>query len=155
MGTLRPEEVPLGNALPPYKTTTLQTMLNDSRPPTLRSELRRGFNAYNLSVSAGTAAVVGLALYALTSSGAIPDHLGRAPWVAAAIGALATFLSIAVFHAAIHAYFGWRFQRGMQALARSELRKAEKFLKVYEWPGMDHYDPDGHARAALLKCRSG
>ena len=109
------------------------------RTPTLNSELRRGLHPLNLLVALGTA----LAAAAL---------VWLAGWERSApIAALATFALVTLMHTALHAYFGWRIQRGIQALRHGDHARALRLLSVLRKPGMEHYDPRGTVRQVLDK----
>ena len=56
-------------------------------------------------------------------------------------------------HTAGHAYFGWRFERGIDASRQGEHERAIALLSVVEKKEMDHFDPEGYALAALKRSR--
>jgi hypothetical protein len=126
-----------------------------SQGPTFRSELRRGFDAFNLSVGLATSLAIGAGALVLTSRGLLPVLLGRGALAQSLAVALASFLSITAFHAGLHAYFGWRLERGMRAAREGQAADAVRLLGVLDWKGMDHYDADGLARKALERSREG
>jgi hypothetical protein len=64
------------------------------------------------------------------------------------------FLSVALVHSAMHAYFGWRFGRGLRASLAGDLRLATRLLAPLDRIGLDHYDPTGSARRALEASRA-
>lgn len=109
--------------------------------PSLHSELRRAFNAYNLGVAALAAVAVGGVFAGL----GVP-MLGLKC-------AAAAFVLITLLHAAMHAWFGWRLGRGLSALEQGDPARACALLALLDRPGMDHYDPEGHARTALAQAR--
>ena len=116
--------------------------------PSFRSELRRAFNAYNLTVGFLAAVILGIvaaAAAALTDLGS-PIQLG-------AISGAVAFVLITLLHALAHSYFGHRLERGLQAAEKGDWRRAEKLLEVLDRQGMDHYDEDGTAAAALAHVR--
>jgi hypothetical protein len=127
--------------------------------PSFAVELRRGLNAYNLRVGALTGAGGGIALGAATASGAFPMVVAMAdPRLAllaqSAVGALATFVFTTALHTAVHAYFGWRFGRGIAASEEGRHAEAIALLSPVTMAGMDHYDPGGHASRALETSRT-
>lgn len=117
------------------------------------SELRRGLSTDNLRVAALAAAGLGGGALVATAGGAAPDVLGHGAIAQALATAAALFVAITALHAAAHAYFGWRFERGLRAAAAGEHRRAARLLGPVSRPGMDHYDLDGAARRALLSAR--
>jgi hypothetical protein len=123
--------------------------------PTLRSELRRGVNAFNLGVGFVTALAIGAGVLVLTSRGLLPLLLGRGPWPQSLLAAFVSFLAITGFHAGMHAYFGWRLQRGIRAASEGREADARRLLRVLDWRGMEHYDEHGVARKSLAICRDG
>jgi hypothetical protein len=129
-------------------------VIDDAATPTLRSELRRGVNAYNLSVAFGTSLVIAAIELALSRFGVVPlivtSHLGQALTIG-----ISLFLIISMMHIAAHAYFGWRFERGVAALSSGSVTRAMQLLGIAERPGMDHYDEEGAVRRLLQKIRSG
>lgn len=127
--------------------------------PSFSVELRRGVNAYNLRIGALAGAGGGIALGAATATGAFPmvvpvadPHLALVAQSAGA--ALATFVFATVLHTAVHAYFGWRFGRGIAASEEGRHAEAIALLSPVTLAGMDHYDPGGHASRALEASRT-
>jgi hypothetical protein len=115
--------------------------MTDRPGPSLASELKRSFLPFNLAVAAATGAAAGLAALLITGSAELGALAG------AAVLALVTLL-----HASAHAYFGWRFGRGLRASARGDHARARRLLAPVVRLG--HYDPDGVARAALERERA-
>ena len=110
----------------------------DAAPPSLRSELRRSLTASNLL----TAALPPVALL-LIAVLAMPDD----PLKAVLPAMLLWFASV-ILHAGVHAYFGWRYQRGLQSLECGHLQRARKLLAPALTAWGCHYDPAGIARRA-------
>ena len=110
--------------------------------PTLASELRRGVNAYNLSVAALSSAVIGGA----TAFVLPPPH--------ALALALGLFCASTLLHTAMHATFGWQFERGIRASREGRHQQAVSMLAIVERRGMDHYDEHGVARRHLEASRT-
>jgi hypothetical protein len=79
---------------------------------------------------------------------------GRGALRQSTIAALVLFVIITGMHTAVHAYFGWRFDRGIRAAADDDHARALRLLAPVERPGMGHYDREGRARAALAACRA-
>lgn len=121
--------------------------------PTLASEFRRGLNAFNLTVGTLTSLVTGALVHAGASAGWIPDLLGRGALVQTVAVALVMMFLTTGLHTAAHSYFGWRFERGIKAHHAGEHTAAIVLLAPVEGREMDHYDPDGHALAALQASR--
>ena len=117
--------------------------------PSFRSELKRGLNLYNLSVGFMTAVTVGATSFFL-----IPDLSDRGRGVQSIVVALAVFLLITGIHTAAHAYFGWRFGRGVAASRAGDHRRAAALLASLDRRGMDHYDISSAARRALVRSRA-
>ena len=117
--------------------------------PTFWGELKRGVNLFNLSVGIVTSVTVAGLMYTF-----VPEPLfalGRGGQALAA-GATMMFLTTGL-HTAGHAYFGWRFERGIQASRQGEHDRAIALLSVVEKKEMDHFDPEGHALTALRLSR--
>ena len=74
-------------------------MIGAREGPTLRSELRRGFNAWNLSVGLVTALAIGAGVLFLTARGVLPVLLGSGALPQALVAALLSFASIIAVHA--------------------------------------------------------
>jgi hypothetical protein len=110
---------------------------------TLRSELRRGVNAFNLAVGAVLGAAAGVAVYALFGAGALA--------VAVALGVFGFTTGL---HTAAHAYYGWRFERGIRASREGDHARAVALLGAVARRGMDHYDEAGAARRALAASQT-
>ncbi len=128
------------------KQTTAQT----TSLPTLVSELRRGFNAFNMGVGLVSAVALALLVYALTLNDIIPIVITRGGAALQAYEAgLILFSIITALHVVMHAYFGWRFERGIAALKAGDKIGALRLLGIAEKPGMEHYDENGQVRAAL------
>ncbi|MGE0492461.1 MAG: hypothetical protein AB7S38_24820 [Vulcanimicrobiota bacterium] len=119
-----------------------------SGPPSFASEFKRGLNAFNLTVGGVTSVAVALGLYL-----AAPDLLGLGQAGQATVGGLLTMLLTTGLHTAGHAYFGWRFERGIAAHQRGDHRAAVGLLAVVEKHEMDHFDPEGYALRALQSSR--
>lgn len=110
--------------------------------PTLKGELLRGVNPFNLTFGAGAALILG----------AIPGVLlGSWKLGLAVFGGL--FLAFTVLHTFAHATMGWIFERGLKLHCQGDFKHAARWLALAEKPGMDHYDPNGHALDALMDCR--
>jgi hypothetical protein len=122
--------------------------------PSLFSELRRSLSLYNLTVAGLVGAASGLFVYVLCATRMLPgsEAFDGEP-LAIAVGILG-FLSVASIHSAMHAYFGWRFGRGLRASLSGDTRLAARLLAPVERVGLDHYDPTGSARRALEACRA-
>lgn len=125
-----------------------------SGPPTLASEFKRGLNAFNLSVGFVTAVAGSGVAYALTRQLLIPDLFARGPGFQALLAGLLLMTLTTGLHTAGHAYFGWRFERGLRAFAKGDYPLAVRLLAVVEKPEMDHFDPEGYALKALQESRS-
>src|SRR5437879_704957 len=122
--------------------------------PTAASELRRGLNAYNLTVGAVSALVLGAATLAATLAGVAPDLFLLGAGKQALAAALGLFVIITGMHTATHTYFGWRFARGIRAAGAGEHARAAGLLAPAERPGMSHYDPGGYAKKMLEQARA-
>ena len=114
--------------------------------PTLKGELRRGVNAFNLTVGFLTSITLGTLAYftvpplhSVTQSGLL--------------ALLVMFLTTGL-HTAGHAYFGWRFEKGIRAFQEGRYEEAVMLLGVVEKKEMDHFDPDGVALKALQESRT-
>ena len=112
------------------------------RTPTFNSELRRGLHPRNLLV----ALVVGLIAMLFTWTAG----WGDSAWLAG----LLMFVLVTLFHAAAHAYIGWRIQRGIHLLRIGERERAMHLLAIVRRPGMEHYDPRGTVRQVLDKIEN-
>lgn len=130
-------------------SSTLQTLST----PTLRSELRRGVNAYNLGVALLAAILISSAEYVLSGAGLLPLLLSERPLVQALVVGSILFFVTTFLHIAAHAYFGWRFQRGVAALAAGNTTQALRLLAIVERPGIDHYDIQGSVRELVRDLR--
>ncbi|HVT01850.1 MAG TPA: hypothetical protein VHL58_00570 [Thermoanaerobaculia bacterium] len=117
--------------------------------PSLLMELRRGLNLYNLSVGFVTAVALGAATFFF-----IPDLFDIGRGVQSILAALASFLLITAIHTATHAYFGWRFGRGVTASRAGDHRRATALLSPLDRQGLDHYDISTAARQALSRSRA-
>lgn len=122
--------------------------------PTAASELRRGLNTYNLMVGAVAAIALGAITLVATRAGVAPDLFLLGAGTQALAAALGLFVIITGMHTATHAYFGWRFARGIRAAAAGQHARAARLLAPVERAGMRHYDPDGHARTTLDASRT-
>lgn len=110
--------------------------------PTLKGELKRGVNPYNLSFGAVAALALGIAIgWALQSP------------AKGAIAVAAWFVALTVTHTVAHATMGWIFERGLRYHCEQRYDLAERWLALAEKPGMDHYDPHGVALKALRECQ--
>ena len=116
--------------------------------PTLRGELRRGFDRFNL----GVGALTGIAAGAGAGSGIAP--LLAEPWTQATVTALVVFSLITSLHVAVHGYFGWRFERGLRASRQGQHARAAALLAPAARKNLAHYDLGGHAARALLEARA-
>jgi len=129
----------------------------EARPifsPTWKSELRRGFNSYNLFVSALASIALGLVFLGLTAMGVVPGSSFPVAAAEALLLSLVLFVAIAAVHAMLHAYFGWRLGRGVSAFVAGDFDRAKRLLAILERRGIEHYDPGSGARAALQQLRS-
>jgi hypothetical protein len=122
--------------------------------PTLRSELRRGVSAYNLGVAFVAAILISAFEYGLSLAGFVPVLIGATPVTQAFVTGAGLFTVISLMHIAVHAYFGWRFQRGVAAFAEGDPVKALRLLAIAERPGMDHYDEQGSIRRVVRSLRA-
>ncbi|MFN7971592.1 MAG: hypothetical protein U0166_04470 [Acidobacteriota bacterium] len=117
----------------------MDAILAARRGPSLLGELRRGFSTGNLATAIAVAVPVALAVVAF---GTIAT---------AVVSGVAAFVAITALHVALHAYFGWRFERGMAALHAGDAPRARRLLGIVAMRGIDHYDPDGAVRDALSR----
>ena len=122
--------------------------------PTAASELRRGLGRSNLLVGAAAALGLGAATLLATLTGLAPAVVRLGAGTQALAVALALFVIITALHAAAHAYFGWRFGRGIVAAAAGHHARAIRLLAPVERAGMGHYDPGGDARRTLDEARA-
>jgi hypothetical protein len=122
--------------------------------PTAASELRRGLNPYNLMVGAMAALALGAVTLVATRGGALPDLFLLGAGRQALAAALGLFVIITGMHTATHAYFGWRFARGIRAADAGQHARAARLLAPAGRPGMRHYDPGGHAHRVLDASRA-
>ncbi len=116
--------------------------------PSFTSEFKRGLNLYNLSVGFLAGLIIAALFFGLSKSQILEFPPLVALWVGGGI-----FLLTTLFHTVVHSYFGWRFQKGIQASLKGEHEDAIKWLSAVEWKGMDHYDEEGNARRFLHKSR--
>ncbi len=114
--------------------------------PTLKSELRRGVNAFNLTVGFLTSITLGALAYFTVPPLHSLTHSGL-------LALLVMFLTTGL-HTAGHAYFGWRFEKGIRAFQEGRFQEAVMLLGVVERKEMDHFDPDGVALRALQESRA-
>ena len=124
-----------------------------SPTPTFRTELRRGFSLYNLSVGLLAAVAIGGAHFALTSAGAFPLFVAERPFLESLLVTGGLFAAISLPHIAAHAYFGWRFERGIACFANGDFEKALRLLAIVERSGIEHYDLHGGVRALVRDLR--
>jgi hypothetical protein len=122
--------------------------------PTAASEFRRGLDPYNLMVGGAAAIVLGAATLVVTLAGVAPDLVARGAAVQAVAAAFGLFVIITGMHTGTHAYFGWRFARGIRAAGAGEHARAACLLAPIERLGMSHYDPGGHAQRTLAASRA-
>lgn len=116
--------------------------------PTFKGELRRGVNAFNLSVGLATSLAA-----ATLSYFQFPDLWALGPTLQAALVGILTMFLTTGLHTAGHAYFGWRFEQGVRAHSEGRFPDAVRLLAVVEKKEMDHFDPDGVALDALRSSR--
>ena len=116
--------------------------------PTLKGELRRGVNAFNLSVGLVTSLAVSLLSYFV-----MPDLFKIGILQQSVLLGVATMILTTGLHTAGHAYFGWRFEKGVSASQSGQHEQAVRLLSVVEKKEMDHFDPHGVALQALQKSR--
>jgi len=128
--------------------------LPSSRTPTLRTELRRGVSPYNLAVGLLAASVIGCTHFALTSVGAFPIFVAQRPLLESFLVTGGLFGAISLPHIGAHAYFGWRFQRGVAFFTNGDFEGALRLLAIVERPGIEHYDPQGGVRALVRDLRN-
>jgi hypothetical protein len=74
--------------------------------------------------------------------------VGHGACAQALAAATVFFVLTTALHTAVHAWFGWRFQRGIEASQRGDHVLARRLLSPVTRRGMSHYDEEGHARAA-------
>lgn len=122
--------------------------------PTFASEFRRGLNAFNLTVGTLTSLATGALVHVGMSTGWVPDLMGRGVLWQSVFAACVMMVLTTGLHTAAHSYFGWRFERGIRAHHAGEHEEAVRLLAAVEGREMDHYDPDGHALAALQGSRA-
>jgi len=115
----------------------------------LAAEVRRGFNAYNLTVGAATALAAAIAVFVF-----LPDISGEGRVAQALTTGLVLFALITALHTGGHAYFGWRFGRGVRAARAGDHELAILLLRPLDRRGMDHYDPASIGRDALAMSRN-
>jgi hypothetical protein len=60
------------------------------------------------------------------------------------------FILLTLFHAALHAFFAWKFERGETAFERGDFERAAHHLGWFARGTNDHYDESGEAHRALL-----
>lgn len=111
--------------------------------PTLADELRRGVNPYNLKFGGVAAVALGAGSGWLAGS-----------WRMGALAAGVLFLLLTALHTLAHGLMGFLFERGLAAHCRGDWATAARWLALADKPGMDHYDPQGVARAALRESRA-
>lgn len=121
--------------------------------PTLVSEFWRGLNAFNLTVGTLTSLVTGGLVHMGMAIQLIPDLMNRGTLWQSGVAALVMMVLTTGLHTAAHSYFGWRFERGIKAHHEGRHEEAVRLLAPVEGREMDHYDPDGHAMAALRASR--
>lgn len=120
-----------------------------SPEPSLRAELRRGLGLYNLALALAVSVLLAFVAVMLRAAGAFESPFGFGVLSEALVIGLVSMVAITVLHVGMHAYAGWRLGRGLEALRRGEKERAERLLRIVRWRGMEHYDPQGHARRAL------
>lgn len=117
--------------------------------PTFVDELKRGVNPFNLGVGAITAVAFGF----LSGGAALAGWLPYSPVLVASVAGISLFVLVTVLHTLAHAGMGLVFEHGLKAYCRGDYRTARRWLQAAGWKGMDHYDPQGVALAALNECR--
>jgi hypothetical protein len=110
--------------------------------PTLKGELARGVNPFNLKFGAVAALLLGAGLGLF---------LGSWKWGVALV--LGLFVALTVVHTMAHGLMGWVFERGLKLHCQGEYKRAIPWLSLSEKAGMDHYDPNGLALEALGDSR--
>lgn len=60
------------------------------------------------------------------------------------------FVLFTLFHAALHAFFAWKFERGEKAFEQGQYERAARYLAWFARGTNDHYDDSGEAHRALL-----
>lgn len=126
--------------------------------PTLVGELRRGVNPFNLGF--GALATVGLvvlftiALQTGPTQTLVEKFIGPQDPTSICLAALILFVTITAIHTLAHASMGWIFERGLRFHCQGQYQRARRWLYFADQPGMDHYDPNGVALAALKDCQS-
>jgi hypothetical protein len=108
-------------------------------------EIRRALDRHSLLLAAMTSLVLAVPVYLVVERFA--PGAGRSGAIAV-LFAVATFGAITLLHVTLHAYFGWRFARGIRAAMRGRTRLARRLLALRAWPGMAHYDASGEALRA-------
>ena len=111
-------------------------------------------SAYNLTVGLVAAVAIGCIHFALTSMRAFPLFLDRRPLLESLLVTVGLFCAISLPHIATHAYFGWRFQRGVASLANGDVERALRLLAIVDRPGIEHYDEHGTVRALVRELRA-
>ncbi len=123
-------------------------------PPSLYNELRRGFHPFNLAVAVGVA-IAGAALSLLPIvADALRDLTGLKTPTDAAWVAVVLFAVVTSMHVAGHAYFGWRFGRGLSAEQVGDHGAAVRLLGPASNARFGHFDPHGIAADALIRCKA-
>lgn len=117
--------------------------------PTFSGEFRRGVNAFNLSVGFMTSLTTGVLSFYL-----LPDLFDLGLLTQALLAAMIMMFLTTGLHTAGHAYFGWRFERGIEAHNMGDHAKAVALLSVVEKKEMDHFDPAGFALRSLQASRA-
>jgi len=60
------------------------------------------------------------------------------------------FVLITLFHAALHAFFAFVFERGEAAFEAGDFDRAVRYLRWFTYAHNEHYDESGEAHRALL-----
>jgi hypothetical protein len=60
------------------------------------------------------------------------------------------FVLITLFHAALHAFFAYLFERGESAFEAGEFERAVRYFRWFTFSHNEHYDDSGEAHRALL-----
>ncbi len=131
--------------------------MTEPRPgaePSFRRGLRTGVSAFNVAVGGGVALVGGTATLVATRADLLPDLTGHDGWWESGGVALGLFTAITAFHTALHAYFGWRFGRGLAAHRAGDHARAARLLAPIARAGMEHYDEGGIGARTLTESRA-
>lgn len=121
---------------PNWRTCVKQTL----KPPTLR-------------VLSAPSVAIAVVAYLCAGVLGLPPGAEDVALLVAFTALVASYSLIVGVHAGLSAYYGWRLDRGIQALLSGEHAKAYKLLRIIESPSIKPLDPHNRARLAWAFAR--